>query len=143
MSTEADDTVDMSKLVEVYRKIRDVRKAKAAEHKRIDTELKEKQSLITANILEFFNTTKQQNAKTPFGTAYKKLKTQASCSDWITFYAWIRKNDAFHFLHKRVTEKEVAKYRTVHKELPPGVRVNEQWVIGILGPDGKDEDDDD
>jgi hypothetical protein len=142
MGTE-EDTVDMEQLVRVYRKIRDVRKANKKEFTLKDNDLKEKQSLITANILEFFNTTKQQNAKTAFGTAYKKLKTQASCSDWVTFYAWIKEHDAFQFLHKRVTEKEVAKYREVHKTLPPGVRVNEAWVIGILGADGKDEDDDD
>lgn len=140
--TETED-IDMEKLVSVYRKIRDVRRANAKEFKKADAALKEKLDLIAANILEFFNVTKQTSAKTSVGTAYRKLKTQASCSDWLTFYEWIKKHDAFQFLHKRVTEKEVAKYREVHKELPPGIRVNEQWVIGVLGLDGKDEDDDD
>lgn len=140
--TDQPDTVDMEQLVRVFRKIRDVRREKSKAFKATDADLKSKLDLIAANILDFFNTTNQTSAKTDVGTAYKKLKTQASCSDWLTFYEWIRATNAFEFLHKRVTEKEVAKYRAVHKELPPGVRVNEQWVIGVLGLDGKDEGDD-
>lgn len=137
------EQVDMEQLVRVFRRIRDRRKEMKKAFDLQDRDLKARQELVGNNILDFLNRSNQKSAKTADGTAYRKQKVLPSCSDWGSFYAWIAERKAFHFLHKRITVNAVATYEAEHKgELPPGVNVMRSWTIGVLGVDGKDEEDD-
>jgi hypothetical protein len=145
-AVEAVEDIDVAQLVRVFRKIRTKRKEIAKKFKAEDDGLKEKQDLIANNLLDFLNRTKQKAAPTPDGTAYRQKEMLPSCSDWDAFYKWIKKNDAFDFLHRRITVAAVVKFMDDHKDaegepmLPPGVRVNETWVIRVRAPGEKEED---
>jgi hypothetical protein len=109
------------------------RRAKAAklEEAVFDDELER----IAAQMGEYLESHKVKTAPTKAGVFYKEFVVKPSATDWTAFYEWIKKNDAFQFLHKRITADEVAKYMEEHKDddvsLPPGVAVMTEYVVRV------------
>lgn len=135
------EEIDVERFVRVWRKIRAARKELAKAFKAQDDDLKGKQEIISTELLAFLNRTNQKSARTNDGTVYKQKEMLPSCSDWSAFYAWIKENDAFDFLHKRITVAEVARYMEDNEDgPPPGVRIMESWVIRIRKDGEKDDD---
>ena len=83
----------------------------------------------------FLNDHKMKSAPSANGIFYKEFVVKPSATDWTAFYEWIKENDAFEFLHKRITAEAVAKYMEDHKDddvsLPPGVAVLTEYVVRV------------
>lgn len=130
-------SIDVEKLVRVYKKMRDARSALAKKFKIEDDDLKAKMEIIGNAMLSFLNSTNQESARTKEGTFYKQIETKPIGSDWGAFYRWVAENDAFDFLEKRIKVTEVVKYMAENKDaegraaLPPGVSVNQEFVIRV------------
>lgn len=129
--------IDTEKLVRVYKKMRDARSALAKKFKTEDDDLKAKMEIIGNAMLGFLIETNQESARTKEGTFYKQIETKPIGSDWGAFYKWVAENDAFDFLEKRIKVTEVVKYMAENKDadgkaiLPPGVSVNQEFVIRV------------
>lgn len=65
------------------------------------------------------------------GTAYREVQRKFSCADWSTFWPWIKENDRFDMMQKRVGEKAVAEYLEETGELPPAINVFQEYKITI------------
>jgi hypothetical protein len=124
--------MDVNKLTAAYVNLRDARKKLADEFKEKDGELKDKQEVIEAEMLRFMNDSNMDSVKTPAGTFYRQENLRPSASDWDVFYAWIKDNDAFEALERRVKKDFVKNFMEENKgELPPGVSVYREFVARV------------
>jgi hypothetical protein len=124
--------LDLERLAKVFINLREARSALARKFNEEDEELKKKQGLVQAVVLDFLNKTKQKSASTALGTFYKQLDIKPTGSDWEAFYAWVKENDAFDFLERRIKKSEVADYMERHDgEAPPGVSVLREFVVRV------------
>lgn len=124
--------VDAERAARAYVKIREARSALAAKFKEEDEKLKHKLSLLEAGMLDFLNKTNQKSAKTEIGTFYKQLEILPTGSDWSAFYGWVKKNDAFEFLERRIKKTAVADFMEQNDgNAPPGVSVLKEWKVVV------------
>lgn len=72
--------------------------------------------------------------KTPFGTAFAVEATFASVADWMQTLEYIKEQDAFHLLEKRVNKSAVATWMDEGNPLPPGVNWTVKRDVNIRKP---------
>lgn len=124
--------IDNEKVVKAYQKIRAAREDLAREFKVKDDELKEKQERLQNFLLDFLNTNGLQNAATESGIFYKQEDVIPTAADWQAFYAWVKQNDAFDALEKRITRTFIKNWMDDHDGTPPpGVSVFRKYKVGI------------
>jgi hypothetical protein len=82
-------------------------------------------------LLGHFQKTGQTSAGTQMGTAYLAPQTSATVADWETTLSWIKQNDAWHFLERKVNKTAVVEFRSANDDLPPGVNWREENVVRV------------
>lgn len=113
--------MNITKLVERYIAARDMKAKIVAAHKAKLEPLDAAMEKTEAAILDFFNKHGMDSAKCEAGTAYRSVKSSATVADMDAFLGFVRANDAWHFLEKRVAKTQVDEYVDAHKDLPPGI----------------------
>lgn len=129
-------SIDATRIVKTFIKIRD----KRAELKRAweaeDAELKAKQEKLEAVLLDHLNKNNQDSVRTEAGTYYRQVKVIPNANDWEAFYKWIKENDAFDALERRIKAKFITDYMEEHADdpdnnLPPGVSVFRRYDVRV------------
>lgn len=124
--------MDYNKLVTVYTKIREKR---AEIKKAFDTEdgaLKKQLEKLEGVLLGQLNATNTDSIRTEAGTFYRQEDITPSGSDWGAFYAWVKDNDAFDALERRIKKTFVSEYMEANDgAVPPGVSVYRQHVVRV------------
>lgn len=69
--------------------------------------------------------------KTAAGTAYTQTKTSANVGDWDMLLPFIRDNELWNMLERRVSKTAVEEYRQAHDDLPPGINWRAEKVVNI------------
>jgi len=124
--------VDTEKLVQVYLRIRQKRSELAKQFKDADDDLKKKQSRLETELLRFLQDNKQESVRTAAGTFYRQEDIKPAGSDWDAFYKWVRENDAFDALERRIKKGFVVDYMEENDgELPPGVSVYREYLVRV------------
>lgn len=121
----------MEEFVERYIKLRDAKARLKAKHTTEMAPLDEAMDKIEAVILEQFNAQGIESARTAAGTAYKQVRSSATVAEWDPLLSFIRANDLWHLLEKRVAKVAVEQYRDEHNDLPPGIKWSEEVVVNI------------
>jgi hypothetical protein len=122
---------DYDKAVRAFINIRNARAEKAREWERVDAEFEEKLNRLRVYFLAHLNLTNVKASRTDAGTFFKKLKISPSAASWEVVYKFIKDNDAFDMLERRLKKKFITDYRKSHNVLPPGVNVHEEWDVQI------------
>jgi hypothetical protein len=78
--------------------------------------------------------------KTPHGTAFLTTTDYATVADWDAVLGFIRSNDAFDMLEKRVSKIAVRGYIDSTKAVPPGVNYGTKLEVNIRKPANRAED---
>lgn len=118
------DVASIDKLVEAYRILREKKEQIDAEYKAKLEEIRRRQEVIENKILDFFNQTGVESARTPHGTAYISEVFNARVTNRDDFYRFVRDNDAWEFVEARANKTAVKQYLEEHNgSLPPGVGV--------------------
>jgi hypothetical protein len=142
MERNVTEEFDADDVTSQYLKIRRARARMSKAFDEDDAVMKAEQERLGALMLDFLNTHKIKSAPSKNGVFFKKLQVKASCSNWTAFYDWIKENDAFEFLHKRITTTEVDKYLEAHKEdevsLPPGIAVIKDYIVEVRTGKGEE-----
>lgn len=126
------DTTDIDRLVRVHLKIRAARSALSKKFNEEDDKLKAQQERVENELLRFLNDNNMKNSKTESGTFYWQKEIQPVGSDWDRFYSWVKENDAFDALERRIKKGFVTEYMEEHDgDLPPGVSVNTKRVVRV------------
>ena len=124
--------MDMDALTRAYLNIRAKRHQIAAAFKEEDDDLKEKLGRIEAAMLKFLNDTGAQSMATKAGTFFKQEEITPQGSDWDAFYNWVREENAFDALERRIKKTFIADYQKANGgALPPGVSVYREYVARV------------
>lgn len=124
--------MDYNKVVEAYLNIRDRRAEIKREYEAEDDKLKGAQRQLEGVLLKHLNDTGLDSARTPCGTFFRSEALKPSGSDWTAFYEWIRENDAFEALERRIKRDFIKEYMETHDgALPPGVSVHREYEVRV------------
>jgi len=124
--------MDMNKVVQAHLKIRDARRQLSREYEEKDTELKTKQEQLEAVLLKHLNDSDVDSVRTAAGTFYRQVNIIPAGSDWDAFFTWVKKEDAFDALERRIKRGFIKEYMEEHNgEMPPGVSVHKERVVRV------------
>lgn len=124
--------MDMNALVRAHLKIRDARREIAKEFEAKDSELKEKQHRLEMAMLSHLNDNNMDSVRTDAGTFYRQENITPAGADWQAFYDWVKDNDAFDALERRIKKGFIKEYMEEHDgDMPPGVTVHKEHVIRV------------
>lgn len=124
--------MDMGKLASAYIKIRDAKSALNKDHKVKEDKLKSQLKMLENQMLKFMNENNTDSLKTEAGTMYRQMDVMPSGANWAEFYAWVRENDAFDALQRRVNKGFITTYMEENEgKLPPGISVHREYVCRV------------
>jgi len=124
--------VDINRITKAHVAIRDKRAELKKEFEASDKALKAKQEKLELVMLAHLRKDNVQSVKTENGTVYLQETMFPSCSDWEIFHAFIKENDAFDALERRVKKGFIQDFMDNHDgELPPGIRVHREHVARV------------
>lgn len=121
----------MQALVEKYIQLRDAKAKLAGIHKEKVATIDAVMKKIEAQLLADFTALGVDSCGTPSGTAYKSTQTSATVADWDACLDYIKANDLWNMLDKRVNKTAVVEFIEEHKNLPPGVNWREEIIINV------------
>lgn len=133
MSNE--ENIPLDKMASVYIKIR----ARIAElTKAYDTEvegLKAQQAEIAGVMKDMLQKMNVRSANTSGGTVILTEKTRYFPSDWSTFRDFVKENDLFDLMEKRVAQSNMAKYLQENPDVwPPGIQSETELTATVRKP---------
>jgi len=120
--------VPVDRLVRAYIKIRDAR----SELEKKDTKLEEQQKLIQGRLLDICKETGVESLRTEFGTVTRRSTKNYWTSDWGSLYEFIKKNDAFPLLQRRISNAAMDTFLEENPDLhPPGLNVDAAYTVSV------------
>lgn len=121
----------MKEIVEKYIKLRDKKAELTAEHKAKIAKIDEALAVAEGVLLSEFQKAGMESVRTESGTAYKTVRTQAGVADWDAVLDFIKANDLWSMLERRVSKQAVEQYREANNDLPPGINWREEVTINV------------
>jgi hypothetical protein len=122
------------KMVAAYIKLRSTIQEKEDEIKI----LKEKQALLSANMLDLCAKEDIDSIKTPFGTVTRRIYSAYWTSDWDQMYKFIAENDAYHLLEKRIHNTNMKEFLEENPDaLPIGLQSDRKYAVSVRKPTKK------
>lgn len=128
-------TVDT--VIDTYLKLRNKKDS-------IESETKEKVKSIKENMAKLEGWIKEQadnqgvkSFKTDHGTAFLTTTDFAQVADWDAVLSFIKDNDAFDMLEKRVSKTAVRGYIDKNKTVPSGVNYGTRIDVNVRKPVAK------
>lgn len=128
MSTVA---VNLEPIIDRYIKLRDAEAALKKEYEEKAAPVKAGREKIENYLLKVMAEQGADSIKTPAGTAYISVKSNASVADWDATLEFIREGDHWGMLERRVAKAYVEQYRSEHNDLPPGINWTEFRAVNI------------
>jgi hypothetical protein len=124
--------VAVDKLVEAYIKIRDSRDEIKRDADNKMKELEAEMAVISQTLLNHFKESGIDKAGTPFGTAYRTIKSRYWTNDWESMYDFISENDAFDLLEKRLHQTNMKQFLEENPNLlPRGLNVDSEYSVVV------------
>jgi hypothetical protein len=132
------DVVPLDRLAEVYIKIRN----KIAElTKSYDAEveaLKEQQTMVSNEMKAMLQSLNVRSVNTVGGTVVLTEKTRYFPSDWSEFKRFVKENDAFDLMEKRIAQTNMAKFLEENPDkYPPGLQSETEISVSVRKPTSK------
>ena len=128
------DEDNMPRVIAAYRKLRDLKDAKKKQHSEELRPLNDKIIELEAWMLNKLNEVGANSIKTESGTAYKSTQTKAKVSDWDEALTFVRTNDLWHLLERRVSKTAVEEYIESEGTPPPGIEVDSEVKLNVRKP---------
>jgi hypothetical protein len=128
MSVKIDD------VVATYMTLRDQKAAIEAEVKDKVSAIKLKMEKIEAWIKEQADAQGVTSFKTKHGTAFLTTSDYANVADWDAVLDFIRENEAYDMLEKRISKVAVRGYIEQTKAVPPGVNYGTKLEVNVRKP---------
>jgi len=133
-------SVTVDDVVAAYMKLRDQKAVMEAEVKEKVSGIKAKMEKLEAWIKEKADAEGVTSFKTKHGTAFLTTTDYANVADWDTVLDFIRGNEAYDMLEKRISKIAVRGYIEQTKAVPPGVNYGTKLEVNIRKPGVKAED---
>ena len=133
-------TVTVDSAIGAYMVLRRKKEAIEAKVKDDISEIKAKMEKLEAWIKQQADTLGVTSFKTPHGTAFLTTTDYANVADWDAVLTYIRENEAYDMLEKRISKMAVRGYIDENKSVPPGVNYGTKLEINIRKPTTKVEE---
>ena len=133
-------TVNVDDVVATYMKLRSQKESIEAEVKDRVSVLKAKMEKLEAWIKEQADVQGVTSFKTKHGTAFLTTTDYANVADWDAILDFIRAQEAFDMLEKRISKLAVRGYIDVNKAVPPGVNYGTKIEVEVRKPANRVED---
>ncbi len=127
-------TVNVDDVVATYMKLRSQKESIEAEVKDRVSVIKAKMEKLEAWIKEQADAQGVTSFKTKHGTAFLTTTDYANVADWDAVLGFIRENEAFDMLEKRISKIAVRGYIEANKAVPPGVNYGTRLEVNIRKP---------
>lgn len=131
--------VNVSDIVRTYMKLRKQKEQIEAEAKGRVAKLNEKMVKLEAWIKEKADADGVTSFKTDHGTAFLTTTDYANVANWDAVLGFIRENEAYDMLEKRVSKLAVRGYIETNKAVPPGVNYGTKLEVNIRKPGVREE----
>jgi hypothetical protein len=133
-------TVQVDDVVATYMKLRSQKESMEAEVKDRVSTIKAKMEKLEAWIKEQADIQGVTSFKTKHGTAFLTTTDYANVGDWDAVLDFIRTQEAFDMLEKRISKIAVRGYIEANKAVPPGVNYGTKLEVNIRKPANRVED---
>ena len=131
--------IQISKVIDTYLKLRGEKETVEAEAKEKVSKIKEQMSKIEAYIKEQADEQGVDSFKTGSGTAFLTTTDFAQVADWDATLEFIKDNEAYDLLEKRVSKRAVRGYIEEQKEVPAGINYGTRIDVNVRRPVNKAE----
>jgi hypothetical protein len=129
---EAQPSIPLDKLTEIYIKMRDSRNAAKREFEAKDKEIEEQMSLIELQMLEVCKQNNANSIRTEHGTVIRQIKSRYWTNDWDSMYKFIKENKAFGLLEKRLHQTHMKEFLSENPDkLPMGLNTESEYTITV------------
>lgn len=126
--------------IHTYMKLRDQKAAIEAVVKERVADLKGKMEKLEAYLKTQMDAQGLTSFKSDYGTAFLTTTDYAHVADWDAVIGFIRDNEAYDMLEKRVSKIAVRGYIEANKAVPPGITYGTKLEVNIRKPGAKSED---
>lgn len=124
-------TMKFDDVIEMYVSVRDRKSELTAKYKADAAKFDAVLEKIEAMILQQFEKMGTDSVKTAHGTAYKSTRTSAQVADWDVALEFIKENQLWHLLERRVAKAGVEEYQRETGEYPPGLNMRSEVVVNV------------
>jgi hypothetical protein len=129
----------VEQVVETYLKLRRKKEAIEDETKDKVAELKAKMTKLESWLMQKADEDGVTSFKTPAGTAFVTTTDYANVADWDAVLTFIKENDAFDMLEKRVSKTAVRAHMDETGDVPPGITYGSKIGVNVRKATGGDE----
>lgn len=133
-------TPNVGDVIRTYMKLRDQKAAIEGEVKERIADLKAKMEKLEAFLKTQMDAQGLTSFKSDYGTAFLTTTDYANVADWDAVLGYIRENEAFDMLEKRVSKIAVRGYIEANKAVPPGITYGTKLEVNIRKPGAKAEE---
>ena len=113
-------------VIAAYLTLRKRKEETAARHKEEMAPINDQMHKCAAWIQQQLQNQGLTNMKSESGIAFLQTDTTVSVKDWDATFEWIKSNNHWQFLERRVSKSVVQDYIEAYKEVPPGVSVTSE-----------------
>jgi hypothetical protein len=121
----------MDALAERYIQLRDWKQETDRAHKAEMARADQVLNKMEARMLQMMQAQGVESVRTPHGTAYQSTKMYVGVADWDIALDFIRKNELWNMLEKRVSKTAVDQYKEVHDDVPPGLNIRQELTVNF------------
>ena len=114
-------------VIRTYMKLRDQKAAIEGEVKERIADLKGKMEKLEAYLKTQMDAQGLTSFKSDYGTAFLTTTDYANVADWDAVIGFIRDNEAYDMLEKRVSKIAVRGYIEANKAVPPALHTAPSW----------------
>lgn len=129
----------VEQVVATYLKLRRKKEEIEAETKDRVADVKAKMTKLESWLMQKADEDGVTSFKTPAGTAFVTSTDFANVADWDAVLTFIKENDAFDMLEKRVSKTAVRAHMDETGDVPPGITYGSKLGINIRKASGGDE----
>ena len=124
-------TLDISKRVDQYVRLRDQIKKLDDEHKEKMKPYKEVLDKLNGVLLAHLNEIHGDSVRTGSGTVYRTAKKAASLADADAFMQFVIDNEAWDLLDRKANVTAVSDFIEENGGTPPGVNFSSTYIVGV------------
>jgi hypothetical protein len=120
------------KLVRTYIKMRDKRDELTRESEAQVAAIESKMHTVKQALLEQCKSNGTESIRTPYGIAFRTVRTTYTTGDWESFHKFIVDQNAPYLLEKRMHQTNMKAFIEDNPELiPPGLNSSNEYTITI------------
>lgn len=119
-------------LASAYIKIRDAIDMLTAEYEAKKKDLDDQKDVIADKLLEICNENNATSIKTTHGTIMRKVTSRYWTNDWDSMYAFVKQNDAYGILEKRLHQGNLKQFMEENPDkVPMGLQADSKFTISV------------